>query len=53
MLREQYLTIVYRLPEDATSEDVAKLTQHENVSAMAWGHILDEVHALRKKVGEE
>ena len=35
----EYLTIIYRLPDDS---DVAALTSHENAVALSWSHMMDE-----------
>ncbi len=43
---ENYLSLVFETT-GFTEEDVKKLTARDDVRAMAWGHILNEVKELR------
>ena len=48
-MRSHYLTIVYNT-DKMTQDEVDSVVKNEQVSAMAWGHLLDEVKELRARV---
>lgn len=46
-MKDRFLTIIYDT-EKMQQCDVENIVREDRVSAMAWGHLLDEVKTLRR-----